>query len=83
MTLRDQLQTDGFAVIEGFKSAADIAALRTRAAEIVDAFDPSIASGVFTVVHGCRPPAEIRAGGVRDVPARLLDRGVPAKAGLG
>jgi phytanoyl-CoA hydroxylase len=48
VTLRDRLQTDGFAVIEGFKSADEIASLRARAAEIVDAFDPGIASGVFS-----------------------------------
>jgi phytanoyl-CoA hydroxylase len=48
MTLREQLAGDGFAVIEGFKSAADVAELRARAAEIVEAFDPSIASGVFS-----------------------------------
>jgi phytanoyl-CoA hydroxylase len=47
-TLRDRLETDGFAVIEGFKSAAEIAELRARAAEIVEAFDPSVASGVFS-----------------------------------
>jgi phytanoyl-CoA hydroxylase len=46
--LRDRLETDGFAVIEGFKSAADIAALRARAGEIVEAFDPRVASGVFS-----------------------------------
>jgi phytanoyl-CoA hydroxylase len=54
VTLRDRLQTDGFAVIEGFKSAADIVALRARAAEIVDAFDPSVASGVFSTDEGER-----------------------------
>jgi phytanoyl-CoA hydroxylase len=54
VTLRDRLQTDGFAVIEGFKSAADIAALRARAAAIVDAFDPSAASGVFSTAEGER-----------------------------
>jgi phytanoyl-CoA hydroxylase len=47
-TLRDQLDTDGFAVIENFKSADEIADLRARAAEIVEAFDPSVASGVFS-----------------------------------
>ena len=46
--LQEHLETDGFAVIEGFKSAAAIAELRARAAEIVDAFDPSVASGVFS-----------------------------------
>jgi phytanoyl-CoA hydroxylase len=46
--LSDRLETDGFAVIEGFKSAPDIAALRARASQIVGAFDPSVASGVFS-----------------------------------
>jgi phytanoyl-CoA hydroxylase len=44
----DRLETDGFAVIEGFKSPAQVEALRARAAEIVDAFDPATASGVFS-----------------------------------
>ena len=48
MTLRERLASDGFAVIEGFKPAGEIAALRARAAEIVEAFDPSVASGVFS-----------------------------------
>jgi len=39
---------DGFAVIPGFKAAGEIAALRARAAEIVDAFDPAKASGIFS-----------------------------------
>ena len=47
-SLRDRMATDGFAVIEGFKSADEVAVLRARAAEIVDAFDPSVASGVFS-----------------------------------
>jgi phytanoyl-CoA hydroxylase len=46
--LQERLETEGFAVIEGFKSAAAIAELRARAAEIVEAFDPSVASGVFS-----------------------------------
>ncbi len=46
--MRDHLETDGFAVIEGFKPAAAVAELRARAAEIVDAFDPSVASGIFS-----------------------------------
>jgi phytanoyl-CoA hydroxylase len=46
--MRDRHETDGFAVIEGFKSATAIAELRARAAEIVEAFDPSVASGVFS-----------------------------------
>jgi phytanoyl-CoA hydroxylase len=54
VTLRDRLHTDGFAVIEAFKSAAEIAALRARAAAIVDAFDPSVASGVFSTDEGER-----------------------------
>jgi phytanoyl-CoA hydroxylase len=62
VTLRDQLQTDGFAVIEGFKSVADIAALRTRAAEIVDAFDPAVASGVFSAADEKERPDEYFLG---------------------
>ncbi|HEY1129769.1 MAG TPA: phytanoyl-CoA dioxygenase family protein [Roseateles sp.] len=38
----------GYLVIPGFKSAADIAALRRRALEVVDAFDPGEQRPVFT-----------------------------------
>jgi phytanoyl-CoA hydroxylase len=41
-------QRDGYIVIPGFKSAQDIAALRARAAQIVDAFDPGQGSSIFT-----------------------------------
>ena len=47
-TLRGRFESDGFVVLPNFKSREDIAALRARAAEIVDAFDPNVASGVFT-----------------------------------
>jgi phytanoyl-CoA hydroxylase len=45
---KEQYQRDGFLVIPGFKSAGEIAALRAGAARIVDAFDPAVASGIFT-----------------------------------
>jgi phytanoyl-CoA hydroxylase len=45
---RAQYQRDGFIVIPGFKSGEEIAALRERAAQIVDAFDPSEGSSIFT-----------------------------------
>ena len=44
----DRYAEQGFLVIPGFKSAADIAALRQRALEIVDAFDPGEQRPVFT-----------------------------------
>lgn len=39
---------DGYLVLPGFKPAAELAALRRRALEIVDAFDPAAGAGVFT-----------------------------------
>lgn len=45
---RTQFERDGYLVISGFKSADAIAALRQRAAEIVDAFDPSESRSIFT-----------------------------------
>ncbi len=47
-SLRDRLDTDGFAVLPGFKPLGEIAALRARAAEIVDAFDPRVEGGIFS-----------------------------------
>jgi phytanoyl-CoA hydroxylase len=45
---RARYQRDGYIVLPGFKSAAEIAALRERAAQIVDAFDPGQGSSIFT-----------------------------------
>jgi phytanoyl-CoA hydroxylase len=45
---RERYQRDGYIVIPGFKSADEIARLRQRAAEIVDAFDPAESRSVFT-----------------------------------
>jgi phytanoyl-CoA hydroxylase len=47
-SFRGRFDADGFLVIPNFKSAAQISALRERAAAIVDAFDPSVAAGIFT-----------------------------------
>jgi phytanoyl-CoA hydroxylase len=46
--LRSRFEQDGFLVIPGFKSTDEIAALRARAAAIVDAFDPAESTAIFT-----------------------------------
>jgi phytanoyl-CoA hydroxylase len=46
--LAEAFARDGFVVVPNFKSASEIAALRARAEEIVEAFDPSVASGIFS-----------------------------------
>jgi phytanoyl-CoA hydroxylase len=45
---RARYQRDGYIVIPGFKGAEEIAALRARAAQIVDEFDPNQGSSIFT-----------------------------------
>jgi phytanoyl-CoA hydroxylase len=45
---REQYQRDGYLVLPGFKSSEQVAALRERAAQIVDAFDPAESRSVFT-----------------------------------
>ncbi|MES2261544.1 MAG: phytanoyl-CoA dioxygenase family protein [Pseudomonadota bacterium] len=45
---QQQYQRDGYLVLPGFKSLEEIGALRARAAEIVDAFDPAVAQGTFS-----------------------------------
>jgi len=45
---KEQYQKDGFIVIPGFKTAEEIAALRARAGQIVNEFDPAVAQGIFT-----------------------------------
>jgi len=39
---------DGYVIVPDFKTAAEIAALRERAAQIVDAFDPAQSRSIFT-----------------------------------
>jgi phytanoyl-CoA hydroxylase len=43
-----QYQRDGYIVLPGFKPADEIARLRRRAEEIVDAFDPADSRAIFT-----------------------------------
>ncbi|WUR12277.1 phytanoyl-CoA dioxygenase family protein [[Empedobacter] haloabium] len=45
---KEQYQRDGYVVVPDFKSPQEIAALRARAAQIVDEFDPRVAQGIFT-----------------------------------
>lgn len=45
---RAGFERDGFIVLPNFKSLDEIAALRRRAEEIVDAFDPSESRAIFT-----------------------------------
>jgi phytanoyl-CoA hydroxylase len=45
---RAQFERDGYLVLPGFKDAAEIAALRARAAEIVERFDPAESRSVFS-----------------------------------
>ena len=46
--LHQQFHRDGYLVLPGFKSAHEIAAVRQRALDIVEAFDPAQGSAVFT-----------------------------------
>lgn len=45
---RAQYDRDGFVILPNFKSPDEIAALRRRAEEIVDAFDPDASRAIFT-----------------------------------
>jgi phytanoyl-CoA hydroxylase len=45
---KTQYQQDGYLVLPGFKSASEIAALRARAAQIVEAFDPRESMAIFS-----------------------------------
>jgi len=47
-TQREQFDRDGFLVLPGFKSAADIAEVRARAHALVDAFEPDGSTSVFS-----------------------------------
>jgi phytanoyl-CoA hydroxylase len=45
---QQQFERDGYVVLEDFKSAAEMAAVRERAREIVEAFDPGPTRSIFT-----------------------------------
>lgn len=47
-TLAQQYREQGFLVLPGFREAAAIAALRSRVAEIIDAFDPAGVQAIFS-----------------------------------
>ena len=47
-SLRSRFEQDGFVVVPGFKTRDEIAALRARAEEIVEAFDPGASRAIFT-----------------------------------
>lgn len=47
-------QDDGYVVLPGFKTAAEVAALRERALAIVDAFDPGAKRTVFSTTDQAR-----------------------------
>ena len=47
-TASDQFWEQGYLVLPGFKSSADMALVRARAAEIVEAFDPAQSRTIFS-----------------------------------
>ncbi len=57
-SLRSRFETDGFVVIPGFKSPAEVAALRARAGEIVAAFDPAQSGAVFSTKDEAKTKSE-------------------------
>jgi phytanoyl-CoA hydroxylase len=53
-TQREQFDRDGFLVLPGFKSVADLADVRARAQALVDAFEPDGSTGVFSTRNQAR-----------------------------
>ena len=45
---QEQYQRDGYLILPDFKGADEIAALRARAEQIVNEFDPSVSQSIFT-----------------------------------
>ena len=56
--MNERFARDGFLVVPDFKSAGEVAALRERAAAIVDAFDPPAANAVFTTRDDAKTKSE-------------------------
>jgi phytanoyl-CoA hydroxylase len=53
-----QFHADGYVVLPAFKPAAELAAVRRRAAELVEAFDPAEGAGIFSTQAGRRASDE-------------------------
>ena len=51
---KDRFRRDGYLVLPGFKPAEEIAALRVRAGEIVEAFDPGQSRAIFSTTDQAR-----------------------------
>src|SRR5687767_13085412 len=58
MTLRDRFERDGYLLLPGFASAASCDALRARADELVNAFEPGDVLSVFTTIDQRRTTDE-------------------------
>jgi phytanoyl-CoA hydroxylase len=56
--IAERFAADGFVALGGFVPAAQIAALRARAAEVVEAFDPRTPGAVFSTRDDARTKAE-------------------------
>ena len=54
---QDQYQSEGFLVLPGFKSGAEVAALRARALQIVEAFDADAHRAIFSTSDQARRSA--------------------------
>ena len=51
---KTRYRQDGYLVLPGFKTAAEVAALRERAAQIVEAFDPGAKRTIFSTTDQAR-----------------------------
>ena len=54
LSLLESYRSNGYLVLPGFKTAQEIRAVRRRAAEIVDAFDPAQSRSIFTTKEQTR-----------------------------
>ena len=61
-SLLESYRSNGYLVLPGFKTAAEIAAVRRRADEIVEAFDPSESRSIFTTNEQTRTVDEYFLG---------------------
>ena len=55
------VRTTGYLVVEDFASAAEVASLRQRAEQLVDAFDAASVASVFSTRNQARRPLHLEA----------------------
>ncbi len=81
-SLAESYRSNGYLVLPGFKTAPEIEALRQRAADIVDAFDPAQSRSIFTTREQTRTVDDYFLGSANTVRCFFEEEAFDAKGQL-